>query len=270
MHNKPHTEESKRKSSLSHKGQIAWNKGKKNVYSPETRLKMSEAKKGKKLSEERKQKMHKPRTIETKQKISKSMKGKNTWMKGKTAWNKGISKTEETIIKWRESRKGYRPTEETKLKTSKSLKGHITSSETKKKISKSHKKLIQELGYVPGSGKSRNTKPELKAELILQKYNLNYKKQFRINYLNTVRLYDFYLPDYNILLEIDGTYWHSKGIKDKDITNQTLKEQRQNDCIKDKLAQDNGYTLIRIWSDELDQLDQYCDIMLFYRKKEVS
>lgn len=43
------------------KGKSAWNSGKRNVYSEETRRKMSEAKKGKPLSEETKRKMSKVR-----------------------------------------------------------------------------------------------------------------------------------------------------------------------------------------------------------------
>ena len=121
--------------------------------------------------------------------------------------------------------------------------------------------------YLKGNINYRNTKPELEAELILQKYNLDYKKQKALKYNNSYRLYDFLLTDYNILLEIDGTYWHSKGIKDEDIKNRTLKGNRINDHIKDKLAQDNGYTLIRIWEDELDQLDQYCSKELFLMNK---
>ena len=62
-------------------------------------------------------------------------------MKGKPAWNKGVSqteehkeknrqaalnrppKTEESILKWKESRAGYKHSEETKLKQSLALKG---------------------------------------------------------------------------------------------------------------------------------------------------
>ena len=43
MWGKHMSEESKEKSSESHKGQVAWNKGKKGCYSEETRKKMSEA-----------------------------------------------------------------------------------------------------------------------------------------------------------------------------------------------------------------------------------
>ena len=79
---KKHTEETIRKM----KGQIPWNNGKTGVYSEETKIKWSEARKGRTFSEESKRKMSeakkgktgqfkgKKHTEETKRKISKSLK----------------------------------------------------------------------------------------------------------------------------------------------------------------------------------------------------
>lgn len=71
---------------LHQKGSIPWNKGKKDCYPKETKRKMSNAKKGKKVSDE------------TKKKISESNKGK-TPMKGK-------NHSQETKRKMSESHKG--------------------------------------------------------------------------------------------------------------------------------------------------------------------
>lgn len=281
------------------------NKGK--HHSPETRKKISKAKKGKKYKPhtlETKQKMSESAkrrfcpyvSEETKMKISLASKGKpkseefrlklknykkpEEWrkkvslaLKGKTYEEKyGIEGAKEQKKKLSEAHKGKKLLEDHKQNISSSLKGQIPWNKGKKNIySKETRKKISErrIKYLQENGASwKETKPELEAESILQKYNINYKKQFRINYLNSCKFYDFYLTDYNILLEIDGTYWHSKNIKDKDIKNRTLKGNRDNDHIKDKLAEDNGYTLIRIWEDELDQLDQYCsDEIILMNKK---
>jgi len=53
------------------------------------------------------------------------------------------------------------------------------------------------------------TAPEKKFEKMMKKMGVNCEPQ-RI--LNDV-IYDFYLPDYNVLVEIDGDYYHGKSQK---------------------------------------------------------
>lgn len=142
------TNEQKEKSSISHKGQIAWNKGKMNIYSEETlklislsRLGKPAWNKGIKRTEEEKKKMSENR-------------------KGKPAWNKGISTSylvgekiaeanrnriwkEETRLKMSESRKGKKLSLEHSNAISNGLKGHIVSEETKQKIRESLKSKLK-------------------------------------------------------------------------------------------------------------------------------
>ena len=54
--------------------------------------------------------------------------------------------------------------------------------------------------------------------------------------------YDFFLPDYNLLIEYDGIQ-HYKEVK---YFNISLKEQQKRDKIKDKYAKDHHIKLIRI------------------------
>ena len=70
-----HTDETKRKISERNKGNIAWNKGKTNIYSDETKIKMSKSQSKRKHTDESKLKMSKTRkgkklTEEHKRKIS--------------------------------------------------------------------------------------------------------------------------------------------------------------------------------------------------------
>ena len=121
-----HSEETRKKLSITHKGQSPWNKGipspKKGIPLPEeTRKKLSEALKGRPLSEE------------TKQKISRALKGRGP--------NKGTHLSEETRKKLSISKKGI-PSPK---------KGTHLPEETRKKISISHKIKISIDGIVSDS-----------------------------------------------------------------------------------------------------------------------
>jgi len=102
-----------RKGNTNSKGNVPWNKGK--PRSEETKMKISESLKGKPSCNKGKTHTEKSRrnmseacthTEATKQKMSKSHKGKPSGRKGKTPWNKGKSLSEGHKLKISESRKG--------------------------------------------------------------------------------------------------------------------------------------------------------------------
>lgn len=111
FYGKRHSLESRKKMSESHKGKEPWNKGKKGVFTEESLLKMSKAKKGKPLSESHKENIRKSQSgenhpmygkkhsEETKRKISEAK-------KGKTSPRKGVKLSEETKRKLSEAKKG--------------------------------------------------------------------------------------------------------------------------------------------------------------------
>lgn len=99
FYGKTHSPETRKRMSDSHKGQVAWNKGKVGVYSPETLQKMRLAKLGKPQSE-----AHKAA-------VRKAQSGENHPMFGK-------HHSEESKQKIREKALGRRPSEETKRKMS--------------------------------------------------------------------------------------------------------------------------------------------------------
>ena len=95
MFGKTHTEEARKKISLSRTGCIPWNKGKTGVYSDEMKQKMGAKSKGNLYSLGRKH------SEESRNKMSLSRKGDIPWNKGKTEIY-----SEETIKKMSESTKG--------------------------------------------------------------------------------------------------------------------------------------------------------------------
>ena len=87
-----------------------------------------------------------------------------------------------------------------------------------------------------------NTAPELKCKDFLTSNGIMFTHQFVLKNPLTSDLwtFDFYLHDRNILLEIDGEYWH------------TFRDQHNRDRIKDKLAASLGYTVLRISDQNLN------------------
>ena len=135
MFGKHHTEESKKKMSNSHKGQISPNKGK--PMSEEQKKKLSEANKN--ISDE------------TRKKMSESH-------KGKPSPNKGKKMSEETRRKLSESHKGQIPPN----------KGKPHSEESKKKMSESHKGQIP-----PNKGKPMSEEQKKKLSKIVLQFSLD-------------------------------------------------------------------------------------------------
>lgn len=89
-------------------------------------------------------------------------------------------------------------------------------------------------------------KTELKLNNWLTEYFKNVKVQKNLKFNNTYRLYDFYLPEFNLLIELDGRQ-HFEQVRNWTPIEETI----QNDSDKDELALDNGYHLIRIYQEDV-------------------
>ena len=88
------------------------------------------------------------------------------------------------------------------------------------------------------------------AKNFLEKLGVNYVYQFKAESIG--RYYDFYLPDHNILIEIDGDYWHSYGIVNEQMT-PTQKKNRRIDEIKTHWALSNCIPLYRFWEHDINK-----------------
>ena len=64
--------------------------------------------------------------------------------------------------------------------------------------------------------------------------------------------YDFYLPDYEIIIEVDGDFFHSnpKFYPDGPIYKTQIKN-NLNDQQKNQWAKDNGFKLLRFWENDI-------------------
>lgn len=86
--------------------------------------------------------------------------------------------------------------------------------------------------------------PEKEIEEYLKSLNICYQMHSRLT-LDSKKELDFYIPDYNIGIEFNGTYWHSSLCKDKNY--------HYNKSIE---AETKGIRIIHIWEYEWEDSKQ--------------
>lgn len=105
------------------------------------------------------------------------------------------------------------------------------------------------------------SKLEQRFKIILDELQIKYTEQYRIP--NFGSIYDFYLPDFHILIETDGDFYHCNPIKYPIPIHSLQVANIKNDLKKNKIAQDNGYILLRFWDSEItNNKDSVIDILL--------
>jgi G:T-mismatch repair DNA endonuclease (very short patch repair protein) len=181
-------------------------------------------------------------------------------------WNKGLTKdTDSRVLALASKNTGRKHTEESKKKIAQASKEHWQDIEYRTKVIERATIGIRE-SYASGKRKfviNKDTIPELKVEECLQRLNIQYTKQYPLYYsypytTRRVKFYDFYLPDYKKIIEVQGDYWHAKKYKDGNITWDELNEVQQqavvNDHKKFKIALDNSLEVFYIWEEQTKQI----------------
>lgn len=158
-------------------------------------------------------------------------------MKNKKAWNKGLTKESNINMKM----------------AAEKMRGIKKSPEHIEKIRQRAIDYIKNQTY-----KSTMTTPHIIVNSILKDLNINYINEYQIGGF----LFDIYLPDYNILIEIDGDYWHSNPIKypDGPITYAQIKIKKQ-DNKKNGYCKLKNLNLKRFWEYDIinhkDKIKEY-------------
>jgi len=111
----------------------------------------------------------------------------------------------------------------------------------------------QKDAYIQGMAKSMDknpTAPEKSFKELLEELNIKYETQKIVG----GKIYDFYIPSKNMLIEVDGNYWHAK---DKEIKDMSLVQKKifYNDLKKNVIAKNSGYDIERVWENEI--LEEY-------------
>lgn len=112
-------------------------------------------------------------------------------------------------------------------------------------------------------GAFTNTGIEIKMQMFLAECDLDFVHQFAIHDKGSW-LYDFFVPPLNLLIEVDGEYFHSMSLK-----------QVNRDRLKEQVARRHGYDFVRIsdksWTPKIILRDpatftEWCEKI--YKKRE--
>lgn len=86
-----------------------------------------------------------------------------------------------------------------------------------------------------------NTKPEKEFKKILDKNNMKYIHGYSVWDIEHCYQADFYIPKYNLIVEVDGLYWHN-------YPDGTVLDEMRTKEMKEK-----GYNVVRIWENEIEE-----------------
>lgn len=96
------------------------------------------------------------------------------------------------------------------------------------------------------------TKPEQIVQECLEKLKINFIPQYKLTVDGVYRYFDFMLVDFNILLEVDGDFWHANPlIYDRNNLHEAQIRTLNNDTIKNEMVRKANIKLIRFWASEV-------------------
>jgi hypothetical protein len=101
---------------------------------------------------------------------------------------------------------------------------------------------------------NKKTDIEILFEKILEELNIPFQCKFRIYDKEKVnfwfREYDFLILNTNILIEVDGDYWHGNKNIFEELSD-FQKSVQINDEIKENFANTKGYKVVRFWGSDV-------------------
>ena len=127
-------------------------------------------------------------------------------------------------------------------KISKALKGKTKTNEQMQKIWEGQRKWLADRHY------NNPSSIEVEFGKFLDILNIVYDQQFSLDRFT----YDFYLKDSNILVEVDGDFYHCHPTVYPDGPIFPIQKRNvENDKRKTEVASTNGYTLLRFWETDI-------------------
>jgi len=104
------------------------------------------------------------------------------------------------------------------------------------------------------------SKLEKKFGEFMNSIGIEFDTQFQLSW----KFYDFIIKDTNIVVEMDGDFWHcNPAVYKNGPINSQQKKAKKNDKLKNHLAEVAGYDLVRIWEKDFkDNQDMVKELLL--------
>ena len=126
-----------------------------------------------------------------------------------------------------------------------------------KEQAKRLRKKLKEGNYSPAKRSRKHKKRtwcEQAIQDMLDEMNIAYDIEKSLKFKNTWKHFDINLIDYPVLIEVDGNYWHgNKETMREGKPNFMQLKNKQNDMIKNWVAKNSGYKLIRVWENDIKE-----------------
>ena len=116
----------------------------------------------------------------------------------------------------------------------------------------------------------KRSKGEEKIEEYLNDNNITYETQKKFADLRNINplSYDFYLPEFNMLIEYQGQFHDgTASIVNKDLY---FERQKINDELKRNYAKENGYNFLEIWYYDYDKVEYLINKFIYNLKNPVT
>jgi len=171
-------------------------------------------------------------------------------------WNKGLTKEVDERLGYGQK---ISDNKERSEKISKALKGRKRPKEVLDKLNKGmleywskpenrEQRRLDQVEFLRTRQINQKSKLEQKFEGMLVELNIQFINQHPLNGY----LYDFYIPKHNLLIEVDGDWFHCNPDVYPKAIHEIQKFVKENDESKNKVAQENNIPLLRFWEKDIN------------------
>lgn len=107
-----------------------------------------------------------------------------------------------------------------------------------------------------------NNKIQQSVNSMLDKNGIKYEREYFIKYYSI----DLYLPDYNLMIEVMGDYWHGSPLK-YNTEKYQLNDTQLNDIIRDKrkhtyVKKYKGIEILYLWEADIKEHPEMCESLI--------